>query len=358
MPRRAPASLPYANWPPGDRIAWESALRDGGLFDQRGAAAHWSERTRDSIRYDYGIWLLWCQGQGRLSEIDLGDRVTASAVEDYLSSMKDSIAPVTRHIRIQRLHQLMVIFSPEEDWAWLRETVNRLGRLAKPSRNKTQRIQDGSALVDLGHQLMREAAEAFDPGLPPRERLETAVQYRDGLIIGFLAMRPLRRSNLAAIRLGTQLRRNGSGWHLCFASDETKSGRPIEQPFPHSLVPFLETYLALYRPVFPGASEHEYLWASAKNCPLTHEGCYQRIIKRTKAAFGHPVNPHLFRDCAATTIARHSPEHIGTASQLLGHARLDTTERHYNQAGSVSAGRDYHATLAQLRADSPRGRSR
>jgi integrase len=63
------------------------------------------------------------------------------------------------------------------------------------------------------------------------------------------------------------------------------------------------------------------------------------------------VNPHLFRDCAATTIARHTPEQVNIASQILGHSKLATTERYYNQSGSASASRQYQTAIATLRAN-------
>jgi hypothetical protein len=62
-----------------------------------------------------------------------------------------------------------------------------------------------------------------------------------------------------------------------------------------------------------------------------------------------PINPHLFRDCAATTIATEDPGHIGIASRLLGHASIRTTDRHYRQANSINASRHYEAARAELR---------
>jgi integrase len=52
---------------------------------------------------------------------------------------------------------------------------------------------------------------------------------------------------------------------------------------------------------------------------------------------GQPINPHLFRDCAATSVAIDDPAHIGIASRLLGHRTGSTSERYYNQARSVEA---------------------
>ena len=53
------------------------------------------------------------------------------------------------------------------------------------------------------------------------------------------------------------------------------------------------------------------------------------LEKRTLPRFGRTINPHLFRDCAATSITIEAPEHVRIAARVLGHATLQTTERHY-----------------------------
>jgi len=76
---------------------------------------------------------------------------------------------------------------------------------------------------------------------------------------------------------------------------------------------------------------------------------YDIVMKRTRAAFGKPINPHMFRDAAATTLAIHDPEHVRAAAALLGHRSFGTTEKYYNQANGLQAGRDHAAVIAGLR---------
>lgn len=72
---------------------------------------------------------------------------------------------------------------------------------------------------------------------------------------------------------------------------------------------------------------------------MTDNGIYCCIVARTREGLGQPINPHLFRDCAATSIAIDDPVHIGIACRLLGHSTASTTERYYNQAQNVEASR-------------------
>ena len=74
-----------------------------------------------------------------------------------------------------------------------------------------------------------------------------------------------------------------------------------------------------------------------------------QIVARTERAFGRSVNPHLFRDCAATSIAIHDPENIRMAATILGHRCFATTEKHYNMARTLDAGRRYMDVIAKRR---------
>jgi hypothetical protein len=49
--------------------------------------------------------------------------------------------------------------------------------------------------------------------------------------------RPLRRRNFARIEIGRHLVRQGDAYWLRFDGNETKTGEPIEAPFPDALVP-------------------------------------------------------------------------------------------------------------------------
>ena len=132
---------------------------------------------------------------------------------------------------------------------------------------------------------------------------------------------------------------------------ETKTHAPLEMPWPEALIPMLGTWLAMHRPTLAGQHGRWHqpagaaLWLSADGSPMTGMALYDRIIAATRAAFGQGINPHLFRDCAATSVAIDDPAQIGIASQLLGHRSQATTERYYNQAHSLEAARSMQANL-------------
>jgi integrase len=179
------------------------------------------------------------------------------------------------------------------------------------------------------------------------------------LMIALLSVRPIRRHMLSLIRIGVHLRQVGEEWRMVFDGSNTKSGRPFETAVPRRMAPFLEHYLRRVRPMILGANGHDYLWASTKGVPLTDKAIYRIITNRTRQAFGQPVHPHLFRHCAATTIANLRPSRIGLARDLLDHVSLATTNAHYIRAHSIEASRHYAGVLNELRSTLERpGRQR
>jgi integrase/recombinase XerD len=139
--------------------------------------------------------------------------------------------------------------------------------------------------------------------------------------------------------------------------EETKTHQPIEVPFPDELVPALERYLGYYRALLAGDRYRgDHLWVSYFCGPQSPHTLQLRLVLHTEKAFGRPVNPHLFRDCVATAIAIHDPENVRMAATVLGHRSFAVTERHYNLARTLEAGRSYAAVIGKARGSCRRAR--
>jgi site-specific recombinase XerC len=82
---------------------------------------------------------------------------------------------------------------------------------------------------------------------------------------------------------------------------------------------------------------------------MTEIAIYFRIMKLTQERFGEIINPHLFRDCAATSIAIEDSQHVRCVTTVLGHASLATSEKHYNQANALEASRRLQGHVLALR---------
>jgi integrase/recombinase XerD len=342
--------LPIAAWPEQDRLSWERGTRPAGLFEQKGAGADWSPRSRAKTARGYGRWLCFLEQKGLLDRtLAPGARVTKPLIADYVAMLSATCAPYTVVCRLQELYDTMRVLASSTDWKWLAELWMRLGRRAEPVRNKRARLRCTPDLLDLGRRMMKSAEQ-----LTSWSRRRRAVHYRDGLMIALTAHRPLRLANLTSMVLGVHLVQQCGQWWVQFSASEIKGKRPYEVAFPSALIPDLERYLAVHRPVLlagesgqlsPGTDA---LWVSEVGTMLEGGALATRIRKHTRKAFGTSVPPHWFRDATATTIAIQDPQHICDAHHILGNT-LATTQKYYNQAHSLEASRRHQAMIAALR---------
>lgn len=122
-------------------------------------------------------------------------------------------------------------------------------------------------------------------------------------------------------------------------------------PVPDCVTGPLDHYIETVRPGLLEGSAHtgKELWISGVGTPMRRRSIQQAIARITTHAFGQPINPHLFRDCAATSVALEYPEHVGIVAPLLGHVDHRTAEAHYIQANQISAGRRLRRSVATLR---------
>ena len=134
-----------------------------------------------------------------------------------------------------------------------------------------------------------------------------AFDYRDGLLIALLALIPLRRRTLAALRIGQQLVKSGDLWELDIPAQDIKGRRPLDYPISFDLSRRIDLYLGQFRCRIPGAAEHDGLWPSNKGRPMDAGTIYDTVRRRTRAAFGFPVNLHRFRLAAGTLLVNPRP---------------------------------------------------
>jgi integrase len=111
-----------------------------------------------------------------------------------------------------------------------------------------------------------------------------------------------------------------------------KGGRPLEFDWPDELRPALDFYLkrihtVLYNSPQIGAP----LWPSLHRCKrqMGASGIYTRIMQVTAKHLGRSINPHMFRDAAATFIAETTPERALLAAGVLQHKNFQITRNHY-----------------------------
>ena len=231
-PQMAPdrRSMRVSEWPPTDREIWRAALVAGDLLDKGGARAGHAEQSNAMVAAGYGYWLTWLAQQGLLdADCPPADRLQRDAVTTWVAEMQHrGLASNTLATRLQALHAMAGLQDGGKDWGWIRRIESRLRARHAPVRRKRERMVGAADLLSLGRTLMAEApAQSTD-------RLR-AMQYRDGLMIAFLAARPLRLRNLSDLELDRTVARRGDGWWIEIPSEETKTHAAIEVPWPEAL---------------------------------------------------------------------------------------------------------------------------
>jgi site-specific recombinase XerC len=148
---------------------------------------------------------------------------------------------------------------------------------------------------------------------------------------------------------------DGNGYPLEFTAAETETGRPYVAAVPYELTRYLHDYLQVHRGMFQSIGMAEEagvgrrLWLGYLGKPLSSRGIERQIVQRTKEAFGRSIYPHLFRDISVTELVEPAPDEIAIAHDLLGHADLRTTRKHYVQAQGMVAHLRFQEVIADRR---------
>jgi len=348
-PERACLKLEF--WPAEDRKRWELALEPGDYFDDtKGARANHSQKSNEKAEKGYGRFLTYLHHYDRDAlKLLPEERITKERIKAYVAHLQE-IGNSTQTLlgRLQELLEVAKVMDPQKDWSFINDRASRVRAQHKPVRDKKD-IKLTDELLALGLKLMDEA-NAY-------EGLEAAILFRDGLMIAFLALVPVRRRNLADLILNENLVAIDGGWLVLYDETETKTHEPHEVLLPGILNEALQTYLTIHRPYLLAregrwtSDPKNAVWISKDGSAMTQIAIYDRVCASTKDEFGKAMSIHAFRYAAATTLAIADPVHVRIAAPLLGHRTFSTTEAYYQQAQTLEAHRDYVATISKRRND-------
>lgn len=175
------------------------------------------------------------------------------------------------------------------------------------------------------------------------------------LAIEILTKIPLRLSNLRGLRLDRHLQRpdprSGRITHIVVdILDETKNKRAICMPVSRTTEAMIQEWITDYRPLV-GSPNCVYLFPNGDggNRPITAQGLRDAIKTAMAEHVGVILTPHQFRHLAARAFLREFPGHYEEVRQLLGHASIETTIRHYSGIESESAARRFDEVVLKRR---------
>ncbi len=340
-------SLKLAGWPDTDRSLMQDALKPKTFLKPGGAASGWGDKNLETVTYRNGVFLWWLGETGRLLPGSTPlERVSPDNIEAFIDAYGACHSSTLLAGTVHGVYEATRVVHPEADLSCLRERVASLKAIAEP-RPKLPRMADHGALIELGEALIAHGAKRVQEG-----HMLSAAAVRDGCMILFQIACPLRRASFERLRLGQSLLRDDVGYHVDLGPKQTKTRQPFDAEVWAFLVPHLDYYVGVARPVLVARSskaDEGWLWLGAEGERMTGKSISRRVRELTTKHLDRAMSLHLFRDSAATTVAVHASAKIGIVGDVLGHARHETSEKHYNQAKGVEAARRYQGLLKEQR---------
>jgi integrase len=332
-------------WPEIDQELWYKVTAQGSVLDENlRNSALWRPSTRMRVRKSYGRWLSFLISTDRMNrDITPSGRAHRDAVYAYVACLQEQVQSCTVLSYTLSLWQALRSFAPDEDWEWLYILISKLNLLGKPSRDKRARMQSPAIIANWAFGQLDKLNNGW------LKDTQEALTYRNTLMVALLVHCPIRLRNLTMIRIGRHLNNIEDRYQLDFEPSEVKTDRYLTLTLPTELTPYVDTWLEVWRPILLKDPVIDAFWIGIKGAPMQNRGVYGCVIAATEAAFGTSINPHLFRDIAASWIVDMTPENVGIASSLLGHINPATTEDHYIQANQAIAGDRYRNSINELR---------
>ena len=198
--------------------------------------------------------------------------------------------------------------------------MQRLGDLVQP--------RAYALLLNLPARLMREAAARTGPS----RRRAAALLAMHAVALEILTICPMRRGNLAALRLDRHLRRARAGaplHEIFLPGEEVKNGETIQWPLPPESAALIETYLRDHRPHLAAVgSPFLFPDRDGRGARAAHTVALalKAVVERETGA---EFNLHLMRHLAVYQFLRVFPGQYEVVRRLLGHSTATTTRAFY-----------------------------
>jgi integrase len=340
-------SLPIDMWPEADRLTWAAACRPAERLRRGGGASHMRDVTRRDLARRFGYFLDHAQRTEGELDARAVDLVTPDRVERYIAELKGRVGSITLHGSIYKLRRMAQILAPVRDYTWLADIEKDLALVMEP-KSKLDRLVYPNVTAEAGMTLMAEAAAAMH-----RTELARARQFRDGLMVALLAFHPIRLKNFAALEIGRSFVQVKNRWWIVLSASQTKEGRADERALDDALVPWIDRYLSIHRPVLArGDDASPALWLSSNGgAALTYLAVEKVISMTTSRTIGIDISPHLFRAAAVSSCAVWAGDQPHLGSALLHHTDPAMAQEHYNLATSLSANQSFASLIKNLRRD-------
>ena len=170
--------------------------------------------------------------------------------------------------------------------------------------------------------------------------VRAAVIAQVAVAIAIESVAPVRVSNLAAIRLDTNLIKPGgpsSNYWLIFPDHDVKNRVKLNYPLPQGVTELIDEYVFNFRPTLLRGRNEDFLFPGQRQGSKDEVSFSGQITKRIYKATGLRMTVHQFRHAAGALILKHRPGEYELVRQLLGHRNVQTTINSYIGLETIQA---------------------
>lgn len=344
-----------AAWPTIDRRLWEAARFVDDLDDdENGAAANWRLATIVNVEWAWGTHVDWLDRQGLLDpEQSPVERVARDLFKRFMAAYGEGHARSSCAAIARGLYDFVRVTCPDAAVAHLSRRHLREKRRSSPTKAPAERMRPVSELLAIGDDLITRGLATM--GETP---VRGAIEFRNGVIFLMEVGLPLRVSNLAALRIGETLVKEGDRWRATFPGAAMKGRLAHDGWYPAFLTTTIEQWIDEVRPILLRNSRQDddgAMWLGRRGEPIGTHQISRAVRDAIRDRTGIPVSVHGFRRSAVTQAAISDPKHaVEIGGALLAHASPTSTEI-YDLARGFEAQQVWLELLGQMRAEDAQG---
>jgi integrase len=240
------------------------------------------------------------------------------------------------------------------------EELVRIGKLAArvqiprqgmtPKNRQRLRPFDDDEVVVAFLQLPERLREEVEKELQKHGRMTKpmAVKAQVAAALALLQAAPMRRKNLASLRISDHLISRGKKLYLVIPEAEVKNSELIDFELPAEVVRLLAWYVKACRPTLL-ERESDALFPGAKGEPKSPNTLAIQIKGMVERYLGIAFNVHLARHAMGKLFLDARPGQYEVMRRVLSHRSIATTTLIYTGAETKSAGSHFASVIAERR---------
>ena len=176
-----------------------------------------------------------------------------------------------------------------------------------------------------------------------------ALDYQAAVALELQIMRPLRKKNLVALKLGEHVLCCGTRTRISIPAEEVKNTVWLEYVLPDESAALLDRYIRKVLPVLSESATGYLFPSSIEGRPKAGSNLGKQLTKFIRDETGLYVTINLMRQIATKIYMRAHPEGLETMRHVLAHTSVETTARSYAELENTAALERYDALILDRR---------